>query len=147
MQSCTTGLKTSRSDACLLSEFLLVHKLWRWSNWVQWFLSTRRAVLQRPGPVNSVSCGEAKLLGRIMGGGSETGKTGNLRSHLFLCSLPVRPLFIFYCTLIFSHAIFLYFSLLCCLSCFLLIPSLAYSRGKAVQESLSFHLFNSRQPF
>lgn len=64
--TCTTGLKTSHSDACLFGAFLLVQELWSCSNWAQPFLCVGGAVLQRAVLVNSVSCREAMLLGRIM---------------------------------------------------------------------------------
>lgn len=60
------GVKTSRSDACLIGAFLLVEKFWSCSNGAQRFLGTRGAVLQRAVLVNSVLCREAVLLGRIM---------------------------------------------------------------------------------
>lgn len=37
LPSCTTGLKTSRSDACLIEAFLLVQEIWSCSNGAQRF--------------------------------------------------------------------------------------------------------------
>lgn len=142
--SCTTGLKTSRCDACLTGAFLLVQQLWSCSNGAQRFLGAGGAVLQRAVLVNSVLCREAMLLGRIMEEEEEEarekkqgwkgGEAGNLRNHLsLLLSLSLCApslLFLFYCTLMFCPS-FPFLSLtVTLLSRSLVVFGLAYSLKK-----------------